>query len=337
MAIIKANAYGHGAVPVAAALSAADCLGVARMSEAIVLREAGIDMPIALLGGIYSADEMQLALELRLQIVIHCNEQIGWLETVRGAKVDVWLKIDTGMNRLGLAPHMLVRAIARLSSCPAARTIRVMTHLACADDLEDSTTAQQLSSFVTALGDFDGDISIANSAGILGWPVISDYLGEALQGGRLWNRPGLALYGISPFPQDCGSARGLEPGMHLESTLIAVKKISAGTRIGYGGAWRAANDTVIGIVAAGYGDGYSRHIQSGTPTAINGRRVSVVGRIAMDSSAVDLGAEAEDRIGDRVSLWGDAVPVEEVAQFAATIPYTLVTGITERVERVYED
>jgi alanine racemase len=336
MAVIKGNAYGHGLLPVAKTLVQADCLGVARLTEASLLRHAGIDTPIALLGGVASSTDLELVPDLDLQLGVHNEEQIGWLENFRGQNVDVWLKIDTGMNRLGFRPDQVAAAIDRIQKCPALGELRLLTHFANADDRDDPMTRRQLAAFTAALGDFEGDISIANSAGILGWPEIGDALRIAQEDGRVWIRPGLALYGISPFSEDFGSTYGLDVGLQFESSLIALKKIVAGDKVGYGGTWQASQDTVIGLVAAGYGDGYCRHVRSGAPVAINGRRVPVVGRISMDICAIDLGADVVDQVGDTVVLWGDAVPVEEVARFADTIPYTLVTGITDRVERIYE-
>jgi len=337
MAVIKANAYGHGIVKIAKTLAGADCLGVARLTEAKTLRDAGNDTPIALLGGVFSSDDLRVASDLSLQVCIHSEVHIGWLEKTPRANLDVWLKVDTGMNRLGIRPDQVAAAIDRLRQASAVGELRLMTHLANADDLNDSTTKRQLNLFAEAVGDFSGDISVANSAGILGWPVIADTLRKALHDGRLWHRPGIALYGISPFPQVGGSVYGLVPALRFESRLIAIKKVAAGEKIGYGGTCEVANDTVVGLIAAGYGDGYSRHIGSGAPVLVNGRRVPVVGRVSMDFCTVDLGADADDHVGDEVELWGGELSVEEIAGFANTIPYTLVTGITDRVERVYEN
>lgn len=336
MAVIKANAYGHGLLDVADSLHDAECLAVARLSEAIQLRQAGIDKPIALLSGAFSADDMDQAINLQLQICVHAEEQITWLEKHGAADAVVWAKIDTGMHRLGFRPDIAAGVIARLRSCAAVGDVRLMTHLANADDLQDSTTKAQIDAFRAITNDFSGDVSVANSAGLLGWPEELEAFADIREAGRLWIRPGLVLYGISPFPGQCGVDLGLDPAMQFEAHLIAVKQLRKGERVGYGGTWEAQQDTVLGVVSAGYGDGYSRHIESGTPILINGRRVPVTGRISMDLCSIDLGAGATDQVGDSVILWGEDLPVEEIAEHAGTIPYQLVCGITNREKSVIE-
>jgi alanine racemase len=202
--------------------------------------------------------------------------------------------------------------------------VRLMTHLACADDRRDARTDQQVARFRELLASFDGQISVANSPGLLGWP---DSICAGVDPGRSSVRCGIALYGISPFPGTTGADFGLRPAMHFEAGLIAVKKVRAGENVGYGAAWQARSDTVIGIVSAGYGDGYTRFLPSGTPVLVNGRRATIAGRVSMDMTAVDLGPDAAERVGDSVTLWGDGLPVEEVAASAGTIPYTLVCGV----------
>jgi alanine racemase len=334
MAVIKANAYGHGLIAVASSLQDADCLAVARLSEAINIRHAGIDKPVALLGGVFSANEIDQAIDLQLQICVHTEEQITWLERHGSAKVEVWAKIDTGMNRLGFRPESAATVIARLRNCPAVSDVHLMTHLANADDRQDSTTKTQIEAFRVIADDFSGEVSIANSAGVLGWSEEFEVFADLRKAGRLWIRPGLALYGISPFPGQCGAELGLSPAMQFEAHLIAVRDISTGERVGYGGTWQAQEDTRIGVISAGYGDGYSRHIASGTPVLINGRRVPVVGRVSMDYCTVDLGADATDHVGDTVVLWGEGLPVEEIAEYAAAIPYELVCGVMNRENSV---
>jgi len=334
MAVIKANAYGHGLVAVANSLQDADCLAVARLSEAISIRKAGIDKPIALLGGVFSADEIDQAIDLKLQICVHNSEQITWLERHGAASVEVWVKIDTGMNRLGFRPETAATVIARLTNCRAVSDVRLMTHLANADDRQDSTTKTQIETFQLIADNFAGEVSIANSAGVLGWSEELEIFADIRNAGRLWIRPGLALYGISPFPGQSGADLGLKPVMQLVAHLVAVKQLRSGERVGYGGAWQAQQDTRIGVICAGYGDGYSRHIAGGTPVLVNGRRVPVIGRISMDLCSVDLGADATDQVGDTVVLWGEGLPVEEIAEHAGAIPYELVCGITHREESV---
>ncbi len=337
MAVIKANAYGHGLLPVARCLAAADCFAVARLREAIELKDAGIDTPIALLGGVFSERDLVTAIDLELQLAVHDEVQVSWLERFGRADATIWLKIDTGMNRLGFRPDEAPVLIDRLQDCAAVAELRVMTHLANADNLQDDTSASQIAQFRNIVAAFDGAISIANSAAILGLERDLEVFAEQRGNGRLWVRPGLALYGISPFADQCGADLGLKPAMRFASRLIAVKALSKGASVGYGRTWRSQRDTVLGIVAAGYGDGYSRFIPAGSPVIVKDRRVKIAGPVSMDLTAVDLGPAATDKVGDPVLLWGDELPVEEVAKHAATIPYQLVCGITNREESVYEN
>jgi len=335
MAVIKANAYGHGMMPIAKTLADVDCLAVARLAEAKVLRRAGIDQPIALLGGVLSRQDLVEALSLELHLGVHDEQQIRWLEEQTDVTAVAWLKIDTGMNRLGIDPANAADAMARLGNC--VQDLRLMTHFSSADDPDVPTTTEQLARFLPLIEGFDGDVSVANSAGVLAWAETLEQLGDVREQGRLWIRPGLALYGISPFAGGNGMDLGLEPAMQFEATLMSVKKLAAGDRVGYGGSWQAERDTVMGVIAAGYGDGYSRYIPTGTPVLLNGRKVPVIGRVSMDATTVDLGTGAADQVGDRVILWGEGLPVEEVAEHAGTIPYQLVTGVSHRESPVIEE
>jgi alanine racemase len=337
MAVIKRNAYGHGLLAVAGCLTDADCFAVARLKEATDIRSAGINTPIALFGGVLSERDLVTAIDLNIHLGVHNESQLVWLERFGRADATVWLKIDTGMNRLGFRPHEAANLIERLQDCAAVSDLRLMTHLANADDVQDDTTISQIDQFRTIADGFDGDISIANSAGILGWENELEVFAEQRSNGRLWVRPGLALYGISPFPDCCGADLGLRPAMRFESRLIAVKALSKGASVGYGGTWQAEQDTVLGIVAAGYGDGYSRFIPSGSPLIVNDRRVKIAGLVSMDLTAVDLGPAATDKVGDPVLLWGDELPVEELARNAGTIPYQLVCGVTHREDCDFEN
>ena len=332
MAVIKANAYGHGLLPVANCLSNADCFAVARLREASDLRAGGVETPIALLGGVLDQDDLATAIELDLQLGVHTESQIDWLEQCGDANLIVWLKIDTGMNRLGFRLDEVAGHSERLQSCKAVKELRIMTHFANADDIKDVRTRIQLAEFEYFVSQFAGDVSVANSPGILGWADELATFAERRKNGGLWVRPGLSLYGISPFPDRCGADLGLQPAMRFESRLIAVKPLAEGGLVGYGGTWKAERDTTLGIVAAGYGDGYSRFIPAGSPIIVNNRRVSIAGRVSMDLTAVDLGPGATDQVGDPVLLWGDELPVEEVARHAGTIPYQLLCGISNREE-----
>jgi len=329
MAVVKANAYGHGMVETAKALSDAESLAVARLSEAQTLRAAEITAPIVILEGVFDADELSVAVSSNFEIVVHCVEQLELLENLDAGRMTVWLKFETGMNRLGLPASDAAELIERTRQCKSISTLRLMSHLANADDLQDEKTTGQLRLFESIAADFDGHISIAGSPGIFGWP-------EVVKAGS-WVRPGVVLYGISPFEDSTGTDLGLQPVMQLGSRLIAVKNVEAGDKVGYGGIWQAKEDSIIGIAAAGYADGYTRFLPSGTPVLVNGRRVPLAGRVSMDMIAVDLGPGATDKFGDPVLLWGDGLPVEEIANCAGTIPYQLVCGVTHREPPEYSD
>ena len=301
MAVVKANAYGHGMSEVANSLADVEAFGVARLPEAIALRESGVGQPIVLLEGPLAAPELDDAIAHSFEIVVHCEEQLELLEAAQGGAVVVWLKFDTGMNRLGFAPDQVTELIERARGCGTVAELRLMSHLANADELASG---------------FDGAVSIANSAATLGWPKIAgarDTLGFT---GAHWIRPGLALYGVSPFEGRTGQDLGLTPVMQFEARLIARKPLREGARVGYKGTYRATHDSVLGVVAAGYGDGYTRQLRTGTPVLINGRRVPLIGHVSMDMIAVDLGPDSEDSVGDIATLWGDGLPVEEVASWA---------------------
>lgn len=334
MAVVKANAYGHGLVPIADALAAADSLAVARLSEARQLRAAGVEKAITLLGGVLSAGDLSAALDLEIDVGFHHEDQVRWAERCGRRVPMAWLKIDTGMGRLGIAPPEAADAIGRLGRC--ADRLGLLSHFASADELDRATTREQIACFVETIDRFDGDVSIANSAALLGWRDELDAFSARADSGRLWIRPGLSLYGISPFPDRLGAELGLKAAMQFEATLMSVKRLPAGSPVGYGGTWRSEQDTWLGIVAGGYGDGYSRFIPSGTPVLVNGRRVPVAGRISMDLTSVDLGPGAEDSVGDPVVFWGDELPVEQIAEAAGTIAYQLVTGVTHREAAIYE-
>jgi alanine racemase len=332
LAVIKANAYGHGLVPVARILADADAFAVARVEEALQLREAGIGQRIVVLGGFASAAELRLAADLGLDAVLHAPEHLDLLAaTALPRPLDCWLKVDSGMGRLGLAPAAVAPALDRLRACDRVGRLVLMTHLGCADDRSDPATEEQLRVFGAAIGDWPGDVSIANSAGVLQWPECLRPSATLRYGGANWVRPGVMLFGASPLRTATAAGLGLAPAMSFETRLIAVKQLPKGSRVGYGGHWVAARDSVIGVAAAGYADGYPWHIGSGTPVGVNGTVAPVVGRVSMDMLTLDLTDVPGARIGDRVVLWGDAPTVEEVAGAARTIPYTLMTGINRRV------
>lgn len=331
-AIIKANGYGHGMVAVAKALSDADGFGVASVEEALELRSAGVDQPILLLEGFFHADELEQIRENRLQIVVHHETHLSVLEDYSskhdcsGDPIAAWLKVDTGMHRLGFDCDEIEKVYRRLSACECVeKPIRFMTHLANADDLNDRKSQQQIDLFKTLLSDQDIERSIANSAGILGW--LGSYSDIA--------RPGILLYGVSPFLNETASDRGLLPVMTLVSEVIAVKQCKKGDTVGYGGEWVCPEDMTVGVIGIGYGDGYPRHAKTGTPVLVNGERVPLIGRVSMDMICVDLRTQTSVKTGDRVILWGDGLPAEEIADSASTIAYDLFCGVTARVPREY--
>jgi len=326
LAVLKANAYGHGLERIAKALPQADAFGVARLDEAIALRKAGIFQPIVLLEGFFSPDELTLLSEYNLETIIHSKEQ---LEAINKAQLDtpikVWLKIDTGMHRLGISPEDFTSFYDALEQSKNVQSdIILMSHLGCADDLNDSKTAIQLNVF-KQLTSSKHECSLANSAGICGWPETHFD----------WVRPGLMLYGVSPMSQPNDQKKALQPVMTLKSSLISIRHINEGDSVGYGSFWTSAKDTYIGVIAIGYGDGYPRHAENGTPIYINGRIVPVIGRVSMDMITVDLGEGADgkinDKVGDEATLWGVELPIEEVAKHATTIPYELLCNISRRV------
>lgn len=326
MAVVKADAYGHGLARIARALHRVEAFGVARLDEAVRLREAGITQPITLLEGFFEAADLALIGQYRLDVVVHHFSQIEILEcTPLLEPVTVWLKIDSGMHRLGFAPWELMPAWVRLTACPsAAKPLRLMTHLACADDRTDSYTSRQITCFNAAVVELQAEKSIANSAAILGWPETH----------AEWVRPGLMLYGASPFPATSAHNEGLRPVMSLTAGLMAVNRFKKGDSVGYGASWACPEDMPVGVVAIGYGDGYPRHAVVGTPVLVNSRRVPLVGRISMDMLCVDLRTQPEAEVGDPVVLWGKNLPVEEVATCASTIPYELLCGVARRVRFV---
>ncbi|PWG61422.1 alanine racemase [Sediminicurvatus halobius] len=326
IAVLKANGYGHGLLGVADALREAEAFAVSCLEEALPLREAGFQQRLVLLEGPFTAAELPVFARRQLDAVVHTDWQVAAFEGARlPAPVDVWLKVDTGMGRLGFPPERAAGMAARLAAAPAVGTLRFMTHLACADDREDDTTHRQLELFDEALRGLEGERSIANSAGTLGWH------GSHAQ----WVRPGIMLYGCQPFV-DGLPAPALRPTMRLEARLIAVNHHRRGDRIGYGGTFVCPEDMPVGVASIGYGDGYPRHAPNGTPVQIRGRRAGVAGRVSMDMTCIDLRAVPEAEVGDTVVLWGEDPGVEEVAELCGTIGYELYCQVTPRVQRWHQ-
>jgi alanine racemase len=329
MAVIKANGYGHGLVRIAQALADADAFAVARVDEGIYLRNAGIRQRITVLEGFTFDEELDKLLYYGLDSVVHSFNQIEILEKrTEIGKMGAWLKLDTGMNRLGFKEEEFESAYQRLDRCGIIQgPCNLMTHLANSDTIDDDKTVSQIHLFNETVRSYPGRRSIANSAGILAWPdAVSD-----------WVRPGIMLYGISPFQDRTGAQLGLQPIMELYSRLISVKPLRKGETVGYGTGWICNKPTTLGVVAIGYGDGYPRYAETGTPVLVNGRRVPLIGRVSMDMITVDLETQPDAKPGDPVCLWGKDLPVEEIALHAGTIPYTLVCGVTQRVQIIVDE
>lgn len=329
MAVIKANGYGHGMMRVAEALKSVDAFAVARADEGVRLRKAGLENRIIVLEGFTCHQELDEHLTHGLDAVVHSQEQLEiFASRAEKAAISVWVKVDTGMNRLGFRPEDVADMHERLAACSIARQpYHYMTHFANADDVADRKTLDQIALFEQTVLQYSGQRSMANSAAILGWPQsLAD-----------WVRPGIMLYGVSPFSDTTGAMLGLRPIMSLHSRLISVKAIAVGDTVGYGSSWRCERPTTLGVIAIGYGDGYPRYARPGTPVLVNGMRVPLVGRVSMDMITVDLASQPGAKPGDPVTLWGEDLPVEEIARYADTIPYTLVCGITPRVQIVEQN
>lgn len=322
LAVVKADAYGHGIVHTAKTLVDADAFGVARLSEALTLRAASVAHPIVLLEGVTTAEELAAAAQHRCDVVVHSFEQIEMLEQApAGLSICAWLKLDTGMSRLGFRMEDFDRARHRTSACRAVKAVRVMTHLAAAEEPHSATTQRQIETFQMVAGALPWEKSIVNSAGLIGRP---DAHAD-------WVRPGLMLYGMSPLGEESARDLGLQPAMTLSAPLIAVRSVKRGEAVGYNGLWRAERDTRIGIAAIGYGDGYPRTMGAGAPVLVEGRASTIVGRVSMDMTAVDLSHLDDAKVGSEVVLWGRGLPAERVAAYADTIAYELVCRVNERV------
>ena len=329
IAVIKANAYGHGMVKIAQALNDTDAFAVARISEAIELREAGISIPIILLEGFSSKNELELIVKYKFDSVIHSEEQLKLLENFESSLINIIIKIDTGMHRLGYMPEDVTEVYSRLQQCSCVdKNITLMTHFSSADDKHDDKTLKQIEVFYQSIEELpESELSLSNSAGILGWP----------QSHASWNRPGIMLYGVSPFINSIANEHNLKPVMTLKSQLISVKEIKKGEAIGYGGTYVCDKDMTVGIVAIGYGDGYPRHAKTGTPVLVNGKVSQLLGRVSMDMICVDLSEQKNAKINDPVILWGEGLAIEDIADSAGTIAYELLCAVTNRVEFNYID
>jgi len=317
MAVIKADAYGHGAITVAQALNDADAFAVARFDEALNLRKQGIKAAIVVLGGCDKEAQLQDAISKNIHIVVHQQNQLEQLIDLKNNTPQFWLKFDTGMGRLGFNVDEYDEILLKLTQTSKINSLLgVMTHLANADDVEDTYSLSQVEKFNTLAT--NKSRSMANSAGIMAWP----------QTHYEWVRPGLMLYGLSPNENDIN----LKPVMTFKAELISIQKHKKGDAIGYGGRWVCPENMPVGVVSVGYGDGYPREMSDGCPVLINGQTVPLVGQVSMDMLTVDLRTLADAKTGDEVTLWGKGLAAEVIAKHAGTIPYTLVCGITRRVD-----
>jgi alanine racemase len=325
-AIVKADAYGHGLARALRGFEAADGMGLVELDRAIRLRELGWRKPVLLLEGFFEARDLAEVAAHRLQVAVHCNEQIEMLERARPAQpIDVHLKMNSGMNRLGFAPDAFRAAWRRLRGTPAVGNVALMTHFANADDSDNARLppAEQLRRFNAAAEGLPGERSLANSAALL---LRDDAAAD-------WARPGIMLYGATPGAKSAQEF-GLRPAMTLSSEIIGIQQIAAGAALGYGSRFVAERPMKIGVVACGYADGYPRHAPDGTPLLVDGVRTRLVGRVSMDMITVDLSEIPQARIGSPVILWGEGMPIDEVAQAAGTIGYELMCALAPRVRVV---
>ena len=322
--VIKADAYGHGLVPVAQTLQdEVPAFAVATVEEAVELRDAGIGIDLLVLEGATTRAATERAGSHGLVLMVHAESQVDMLPN---SGASAWVKVDTGMHRLGIDPATLGDVVGRLQA-GGVDVRAICTHLACADELDNNVTREQLDTFRECTAGFGLPLSIANSAGILAWP----------ESHADWNRPGIMLYGTSPFATDVEATRDLRPAMTFASEIIAIRDLAAGQSVGYGRCWTADRPSVIATIAAGYADGYPRHAQNGTPVLVRDHVAPLVGAVSMDMITVDLTDHPGASIGDPVELWGRGVLVNDVAAHAGTIGYQLLTGVTPRVPRIYSE
>ena len=324
-AVVKADAYGHGINNVVPAISnEVEGFAVATIEEGIQCRKFAGGAPIMVLSEFSSPDQLEAFCEYQLQPVVHRKEQVSWMSESDRLPERVWLKFDSGMNRLGIAPEQVPDVVKHLNKSFDLRNIGLMSHLASADDPECDQTQRQIALFAKYTADHPGDVSLANSAGVVSWP----------QAKRGVVRPGLILYGVSPTAAHSGTGLGLQPVMQLETRLIAVKTVDQGDAVGYGGSWIATQPTRIGVAGFGYADGYPRCISNRGAVMVNGRRAPVIGKVSMDMMTIDLSDCGNVVEGDVVQLWGSALSVDAVAHWAQTIAYELLCAVSPRVPRI---
>jgi len=326
LAVVKANAYGHGLLRAARAFEGADGFAILEIENAVRLRDAGCRQPIVLLEGAFDSHDLRVAAEYQLACAVHDRDQVRLLQDLPAdARLDVFVKLNTGMNRLGIAPRALEGVLAALRTEQRVRCVTLMTHFACADD--ERGVAEQWERFEEATRRFGLPCTVANSAATLRYP----------QTHQAWVRPGIMLYGGSPFADVSAAALGLKPSMTLVSEIIAVQELAPGDAVGYGASFVAQRPMRIGIVACGYADGYPRHAPSGTPILVAGERTTTVGRVSMDMMCADITAMPQVDRGSPVTLWGGGLSADEVAAAAGTLSYELFCALAARVPVIEQE
>ncbi|HEX7339863.1 MAG TPA: alanine racemase [Rhodanobacteraceae bacterium] len=323
VAVVKADAYGHGLERVARALGDADAFGVAAIADGRRLRAAGFRQPIVVLAGPDSAADLDELRHLNLDAVIHHDSQLDWLAADHGKPpIRVWLTVNSGMNRLGFAVERAAAVHARLQAMEAvADDIMLMTHFAASDEFDSPQTRDQIAAFERATAGLPGPRCLSNSAAVLAWPAARGQ----------WVRTGGLLYGLSVVEGRSGADFDFRPAMTLATRLVAINRVAKGEPIGYGATWHAPEDMLLGVAAIGYGDGYPRSAPTGTPVLVDGQRAAIAGRVSMDLMTLDLRGVRDPAVGQTVTLWGPELPVETIADAAGTISYDLTCGMTRRV------
>lgn len=337
VAVIKANAYGHGLIPAAKALQAADIYGVTDINEAELLTASDINKPILILQGIIERADIIRIAQAGYQVVVHHFGQLAWLEEEL-AKIklsqplSIWLKMNSGMGRLGISPADYVLAYQKLKGQAWCKEVILMTHLANANLIDSALNQHQLDTFYKVAQELPGTATSipASSALLAGFGENTD-----------WVRPGIMLYGSSPFPFADKQLRrenfALQAAMTLQSRIISIQDCKAGDNVGYCSQFICPQDMRVGIVSIGYADGYPSNAPNGTPVLVNGQRTGTVGRVSMDMIGIDLSAILDAQIGDSVTLWGDDLSLDEVAEHTGILSYNLTCSIAQRVERVYSN
>ena len=329
IAMVKREAYGHGAVEVAKSIEQdVAAFGVTFLQEALQLHKAGIKKPIVVLSGFFAAEELKIIADLSFSCVVHSFEQLDILAKAKLTRpLQVWLKIDTGMHRLGFQPSQVPKAYQILSqNAMVSKPLRLLTHFSDADNVRSGKTAEQIACFQQTVKSLEGEWCLANSPAVFSWPTSHG----------AWIRPGIALYGISPYCDKTGLDLGLKPVMTLTARIIAIHDLAEGATVGYGSTFRCPEKMRVGIATIGYGDGYPCNAKTGTPVLVNGHSTQLVGRVSMDMLGVDLRSVPEAKVGAIVTLWGQGLPVEMVAASTGEYQYELVSRLTSRVHYKFQ-